>query len=137
MGNLLGANKSVVPEESLSSYGSLHLSKRKQVHHEDKVVRFRLDDSTVYVDENKDQQKKISSSASSVMKFRIVVSREELINILNHKKGGSRYSSMEELLEGMKVTSRKISHVKIIDSGEVSFKWKLALQNIADDDPNH
>ncbi|KAL5730761.1 hypothetical protein ACHQM5_003553 [Ranunculus cassubicifolius] len=72
------------------------------------------------------------NKSSEYVTFKIAVTKDEQRKILNHKKD-LRYSSVEELLEDMKVISRKITDVRT-KGGETSQKWKLALETISDSD---
>ncbi|KAF5206529.1 hypothetical protein FRX31_003881 [Thalictrum thalictroides] len=143
MGNMLGAKKFKLAEEKHgllimerrnveSSFAFKSLKRVKPTENRGrKVVRFHeVVNHEVVVDKESDQSLR---NVRGVVKFKIAVTKEELVQILNCKKG-SRYSSVEELLEEMKVKSRKISHVRTDDGGSYGCqKLKVALKNIAED----
>nr|GMC77106.1 uncharacterized protein LOC7462054 [Ipomoea batatas] len=90
-------------------------------------VRFRVDDE--------EERRKLG-----VVRIRLVVTREELRQILNGEESGPGYSSSEELLAAIKLGSRRrttSSRIRMDDQrfsssdGDVkSRKWRPALESI-------
>nr|GMC70570.1 ABC transporter F family member 4 [Ipomoea batatas]GME14465.1 ABC transporter F family member 4 [Ipomoea batatas] len=87
-------------------------------------VRFRVDDE--------EERRKLG-----VVRIRLVVTREELRQILNGEESGPGYSSSEELLAAIKLGSRRSSRKRMDDQrfpssdGDMkSRKWRPALESI-------
>ncbi|KAF5206530.1 hypothetical protein FRX31_003882 [Thalictrum thalictroides] len=137
MGNMLGAEKVKVADEetlglimereNVESFPckSFKPVKKPIENRKKKMVRFQLDNHEVVGNNESESLGKVSG----VVKFRIAVTKEELVQVLNCEKG-SRYSSVEELLEQMNLNSRKISHVRA-NGGYVCQKLEVALRSIA------
>lgn len=93
----------------------------------EKTVRFRVDDE--------EERRKLG-----VVRIRLVVTREELRQILNGEESGPGYSSSEELLAAIKLGSRRrttSSRIRMDDQrfsssdGDMkSRKWRPALESI-------
>lgn len=91
------------------------LKKKKAV-----AVRFKLGD-----------QNNVDAKKNGVVRFRIVVTQEELNQILNCKKH-SKYFFVEQLLNAKKVSSRRITQVRTA-SRDAGGGWKPVLESIPED----
>ncbi|KAL5573325.1 hypothetical protein UlMin_022922 [Ulmus minor] len=92
-----------------------------------KTVRFKL----------KDQDEEISGgrdSKSRVVRIKLVVTQEELKQLLDHKDG-SRHTGVEELLNVVKLRGRRVLEVNQSGFGSEIFNgsWRPALESIPED----
>lgn len=117
-------NEAPIREEGKSEEECRKSSTKEGTKLQKKTVRFRVDDE--------EERRKLG-----VVRIRLVVTREELRQILNGEESGPGYSSSEELLAAIKLGSRRSSRKRMDDQrfsssdGDVkSRKWRPALESI-------
>ncbi len=95
-----------------------------------KMVRFKLEEDNNVGGRRSDH----SASRSGVVRIRVVVSKKELKEILDCKEG-FKYSSVEQLVNAMKLRGRRISEVRTstTDQGGINSSWKPDLESIPED----
>lgn len=135
-----GDNVSYVADEAMksnvapssSSLSSVGSSKDK------KRVAFRLhEDGEDQVDEEKKEcgDGNPSSTKNGVLRIKVVVSQEELGQILDFRKDNSQFSSVGQLLGALMLRNRSnvITKVKARNIGHVDKVWKPALESIPEE----
>lgn len=90
-----------------------------------KMVRFKQCEES-NVDKNGRRESK-----GGAVRIRVVVTKEELKQILNYGKD-SKYPSVENLVSAMRLRDRRIHDVGTIDGG-INSSWKPDLESIPED----
>ncbi|KAF3967453.1 hypothetical protein CMV_008551 [Castanea mollissima] len=140
MGNCL-SNKSLAQEEEVpkeaevveqtkpstaSKLEPVKLVDGDQKKKKKKVVRFKLQEDDINVGTSSE-----GDSRSGVVRIRVVVTQKELKQILDCNEG-LKYSSVEQLVNALKLRGRKISEVRTSDEG-INSNWRPALESIPED----
>ncbi|KAI3412685.1 uncharacterized protein J3R85_017023 [Psidium guajava] len=135
MGNCLVGNKVVAhdhedeaPESRLEPAIRVDGGKNKKEKVK-KSVSFKLkeeDDDEVFRD---NRPRDGDSSESAVLRVRVVVTREELKQILKYTQD-HKFSSAEQLLSALKLRNRSVSEARIGDRGFDSNNRRLHLESI-------
>ena len=74
------------------------------------------------------------NSRSGVVRIRMVVTQEELKQILDYKKSDSKFSSVEQLLREMRLRGRSVFQVeKNYGNCGINGSWSPALESIPED----
>ncbi|CAL5200543.1 unnamed protein product [Lathyrus oleraceus] len=76
---------------------------------------------------------KIQDGNSSIMRIKVVVSKEELKRVLRNKniENGVKNSSLEELLNDMKLKEKSVAKIEEVDGGLNC--WRPDLDSIPED----
>ncbi|XVE74472.1 hypothetical protein DITRI_Ditri12bG0019700 [Diplodiscus trichospermus] len=106
--------------------GGVKVNKKK----EKKVVRFKLNE------ENNVDRGKHGESNNGVVRIRLVVTHNELKQILSCSKDHLKHSSMEQLIKVVKLRGTRISEAgRTIDDDDDGFHgaWRPALESIPEE----
>ncbi|GMI75281.1 hypothetical protein HRI_001197400 [Hibiscus trionum] len=127
MGNVTVSNKEGAAEES----GGVDMKKKKK---KKKVVRFKLNEE----DGVDDRSGKQGESKSGVVRIRLVVTQEELQQIILSSGKDLKQPSMEQLLKVVKLRGVRVSEggrTSGDDGGDGGFHggWRPALESIPEE----
>lgn len=100
-----------------------------------KMVGFRLNEEAVNVDKDGDLGDETASKGGGAVRIRVVVTREELKQILNFRKN-INYSSVEQLVSALRLRARSRPDeggTASTDGGIMCGSWKPRLGSIPEE----
>lgn len=127
MGNCLASNNKVLAEDDEQVKNANKINRKR--------VRLRLQEERSEIGGGNfggnNNIKNGESKSNGVVRIKLVVTQEELKQILSYKNGGSKFSSVEQLLSEMKLR-RSVLEVGKIDR-TVNGSWSPVLESIPED----
>ncbi|GMN58156.1 hypothetical protein TIFTF001_027249 [Ficus carica] len=127
MGNCLASNNKVLAEDDEQVKNANKINKKR--------VRLRLQEERSEIGGGNfggnNNIKNGESKSNGAVRIKLVVTQEELKQILSYKNGGSKFSLVEQLLSEMKLR-RSVLEVGNIDR-TVNESWSPVLESIPED----